>query len=102
MTVAGWLQIAAFCLILVALTKPMGVFLFRVFEGERTLLTPVVRPVERLLYKLGGVDEAEDMNWGVYALALLAFSVVTLVLTFALLRLQGICRLIHSILARRR
>ena len=67
----------------------MGIYLHRVFEGERTWLTPALRPVERLIYRAGGIREEEDMPWTVYALALLAFSVVTLVLTFGLLRLQG-------------
>jgi K+-transporting ATPase ATPase A chain len=89
MTTIGWLQIAAFFLILLALTKPIGIFLHRVMEGERTWLTPVLGPVERAIYKLGGVKHDEDMPWTVYALALLAFSVVTLIITFGLLRLQA-------------
>ena len=89
MTVQGWVQILAFFLILLALTKPTGIYLHRVFEGERTWLTPVLGPVERLIYRASGVHADEDMPWTVYTLALLAFSVVTLVLTFGLLRLQG-------------
>ncbi|MEO7717177.1 MAG: potassium-transporting ATPase subunit KdpA [Capsulimonas sp.] len=89
MTTIGWLQIAAFFLILLALTKPIGIFLHRVMEGERTWLTPVLGPVERAIYKLGGVKKDEDMSWTVYALALLAFSIVTLVITFGLLRMQA-------------
>ncbi len=89
MTFLGWLQIAAFFLILLALTKPMGTFLHKVFEGERTWLTPALGPAERLIYRIGGVRADEDMPWTVYALALLAFSVVTLVITFGLLRLQA-------------
>jgi K+-transporting ATPase ATPase A chain len=90
MTAFGWGQIALFSLVLLALTKPLGVYMARVFEGERTWLDPVLGPVERLLYRLFGVDPREDMRWTTYALAMLAFSVVSLFLTYALLRLQGL------------
>jgi len=90
MTAIGWGQIALFSLVLLALTKPMGAYMARVFEGERTLLDPVLGPVERLLYRLFGVDPREDMRWTTYALAMLAFSVVSLVFTYAVLRLQGL------------
>jgi len=89
MTVFGWVQIALFSLLILALTKPMGIFLARVFEGERTWLDPVLGPVERITYKLYGVNAKEDMKWTTYALAMLAFSVVSLLFTYALLRLQG-------------
>lgn len=89
MTLAGWLQIILFSLIILGLTKPMGLFMARVFEGERTWLDPVFGPIERLCYKLMGVDAKKDMKWTTYALAMLAFSVVTLAFTYALLRLQG-------------
>ncbi|BDI33892.1 potassium-transporting ATPase potassium-binding subunit [Capsulimonas corticalis] len=89
MTTIGWLQIAAYFLILILITKPIGIFLHRVMEGERTWLTPVLGPIERWIYKIGGVNKDEDMPWTVYAAALLAFSLVTLVITFGLLRLQA-------------
>jgi K+-transporting ATPase ATPase A chain len=90
MTGAGIVQILVFFGLIVLLTKPLGAYMARVFEGERTLLSPVLRPLERGLYRLFGVDEAEDMRWTTYSLALLAFSVVGGLFTYALLRLQGI------------
>jgi len=90
MTAIGCGQIALFSLVLLALTKPMGAYMARVFEGERTWLDPVLGPVERLLYRLFGVDAREDMRWTTYALAMLAFSVVSLIFTYAVLRLQGL------------
>jgi K+-transporting ATPase ATPase A chain len=90
MTLVGWAQIALYCVILLALTKPVGLYMARVFEGERTWLTPVFGPVERLLYRLYGVDERAEMRWTTYALAILAFSLVSLLFTYVLLRLQGL------------
>jgi K+-transporting ATPase ATPase A chain len=90
MTAIGWGQIGLFSLLLLALTKPMGAYMARVFEGERTGLDPVLGPVERLLYRLFGVDPREDMRWTTYALAMLAFSLASLFFTYALLRLQGL------------
>ena len=90
METSGVLQIALFCAILVALTKPMGAYLARVFSGERTLLSPIVKPIERGFYKLMGVREDDEQPWTAYALALLAFSAVGMLLTYALLRLQGV------------
>ena len=90
MTGAGILQILVFFGLIVLLTKPLGAYMARVFEGERTVFSPVLRPLERGLYRLFGVDEAEDMKWTTYSLAMLAFSVVGGLFTYALLRLQGI------------
>jgi K+-transporting ATPase ATPase A chain len=78
-----------FALILLA-TKPLGAYMHRVFEGERTFLHPVLRPVERVLYRICGVDEQEDMRWTTYGAALLVFSIVGGLVTYALLRLQGV------------
>lgn len=89
MTANGVLQIAVYFVLLLLLTRPTGAYMARVFTGERTLLSPVIRPVERLLYRLCGVDESEEMSWTRYAGALLLFSVVGLLLSYALLRLQG-------------
>jgi K+-transporting ATPase ATPase A chain len=88
MTVNGWLQIALFSLIIVAITKPLGGYMMRVFSGERTFLSPVLRPVERLLYRLSRVDEKEEQHWLTYAMAMLAFSLVGVVSLYALQRLQ--------------
>ena len=89
MTTNGIVQILIYVVALLLVTKPMGAYMARVFEGERTLLTPVVAPVERIFYKLFGVDAKQDMKWTTYTLAMLMFSVVGMLFTYALLRLQG-------------
>ena len=89
MTPNGILQILFFFLLVLLVTKPLGHFMGRVFEGEKTMLDPVFKPIERLLYKIFGVDEEQDMKWTTYAFAMLMFSVAGIVLTYALLRLQG-------------
>ena len=86
----GWLQIALFTLLIGALVKPLGGYLFRVYAGERTLLHPVVRPIETVLYRLAGVDEGAEQTWGRYAIALLLFHMVGVLALYALLRLQGV------------
>jgi K+-transporting ATPase ATPase A chain len=89
MTANGILQVLLFFGLIVLLTKPMGAYMARVFQGERTLLSPLLRPVERRVYRLLGVREDEDMPWTRYAFALLMFSVVGGLFSYALLRLQG-------------
>jgi len=89
MTTNGTLQILLFFGLIVLLTRPMGAYMARVFGGERTLLDPVLRPAERLLYRLFLVREDEDMPWKTYAFALLMFSAAGGLLSYALLRLQG-------------
>ena len=89
MTANGILQILLYFGILLLTVKPMGAFMAAVFTGERTFLHPVLRPLEVGMYKLFGVREDEDMKWTTYAVAMLLFSVVGLLLTYALLRLQG-------------
>jgi potassium-transporting ATPase potassium-binding subunit len=89
MTANGIFQLALFFGLIVLLTKPMGSYMARVFQGERSLLSPVLRPVERVLYNIFGVDEEEDMPWTSYAVSVLMFSLVGLALTYGLLRLQG-------------
>ena len=88
MSVAGWLQAAVFFGIVLALTKPVGLYMARVFNGERVWLTPVLRSVEALVYRLGGVREDEEMKWHEYALAMLEFSLIGFLYLYALLRLQ--------------
>ena len=90
MTASGWMQYLLYSAILIALVKPVGIYLARVLEGERTWLDPIFRPIERFIYKLSGVDQASEMNWREYAGALLGFSVVSMLLSFALERAQGI------------
>jgi K+-transporting ATPase ATPase A chain len=89
MTANGWIQIVVFLALILAVTKPMGVFMARVFNRERTFLDPVLRPVERLLYRLTGVDETHEMRWTEYAAAMLLFSVVSMLLLYLILRLQA-------------
>jgi K+-transporting ATPase ATPase A chain len=89
MSVNGWLQFAIYSVILLATVRPVGSYVTRVLEGERTWLDPVLRPFERIIYKLCGVRADKEMNWREYAFAMLGFSAVSLVLTYALERLQG-------------
>jgi len=88
MTFNGWLQISVFFLLVLAITKPMGIFLARVFNRERTFLDPVLRPLERLIYRLTGVDEKQDMPWTEYAIAMLLFSAVSMLALYVLQRAQ--------------
>ena len=90
MTIVGWLQIALFCLVVVALVKPLGFYMTRVFTGERTPLTPILNPVERGLYRVAGIDENHEQHWLAYAAAMLAFQIVGFVILYAVLRLQGV------------
>jgi potassium-transporting ATPase potassium-binding subunit len=90
MSANGWFQFALFSLILLAVTRPVGLYLTRVLEGQRTWLDPVFRPVERLLYRLTGVNADHEMNWKEYAFAMLGFSAVSLVVTYAVERLQAV------------
>ena len=84
----GWFQFAFFSIVLLLLVKPVGIYMARVLERERTWLDPVLRPVERLIYKLCGVQAQAEMSWREYTYALLGFSAVTLALTYAIERLQ--------------
>jgi potassium-transporting ATPase potassium-binding subunit len=88
MTANGWLQIAALILVVFALTKPLGVFMTRVFAREKTFLDPVLRPFEKLLYRVTGIDEQREMDWKEYTIAMLLFSGVTMVLLYAMERVQ--------------
>jgi K+-transporting ATPase ATPase A chain len=88
MTANGWFQIGLYLLILLAITKPMGVFMARVFAGEKTFLDPALRPLERLLYRLIGVDEKREMDWKEYTIAMLLFSGVSMLLLYLIERVQ--------------
>jgi potassium-transporting ATPase potassium-binding subunit len=88
MTANGWLQIFVFLLVIFLLTKPLGVFMTRVFDRKRTFLDPVLRPIERLLYKVTGVNETHEMRWTEYAFAMLCFSVIPMLVLYAMERLQ--------------
>ncbi len=89
MTVNGWLQILLFCAIIVALVRPLGGYMTRVFSGERTVLAPVLGPLERGLYRLAGTAPGEEQHWTAYAVGLLVFNLAGVLLLFGLLRLQG-------------
>ena len=89
MTVIGWIQILLFCAVVVALVRPLGWYMTRVFGGERTFLSPVLRPVEIGLYRLGGVDEKREQHWLTYAVAMLLFNVAGFVALYTLMRLQA-------------
>jgi K+-transporting ATPase ATPase A chain len=89
MTANGWFQIAVFLALILAVTKPMGVFMTRVFNRERTFMDPVLRPIERLLYRVTGVDENREMRWTEYAVSMLLFSLVSMLLLYLIERVQG-------------
>ena len=88
MTANGWFQIAFYLLVVLLVTKPLGVFMARVFNREKTFLDPVLRPIEKLIYRLIGVDEQRDMRWTEYAGAMLLFSGVSMVLLYLIERTQ--------------
>lgn len=85
-----WGQLILYLAVLLALVKPLGAFMARVYGGERTLLHPMVEPVERLAYRLAGVNPDAEMGWKHYTLALLAFNLLGFLFLYALQRLQGI------------
>jgi potassium-transporting ATPase potassium-binding subunit len=89
MTAVGWIQIFLFCAIIAALTKPLGWYMTRVFNGERTLLSPLIRPIEAAIYWIGGVDEKREQHWVTYTLAMLFFHVGGFLILYALMRLQA-------------
>ncbi|HWE16219.1 MAG TPA: potassium-transporting ATPase subunit KdpA [Hyphomicrobiaceae bacterium] len=89
MTLIGWLQIALYCAIIVALVKPLGGYMTRVFNGERTFLSPVLRPVEVTLYALGGVDARHEQHWITYTVAMLLFNTLGFLVLYGLMRLQA-------------
>jgi K+-transporting ATPase ATPase A chain len=88
MTANGWIQILLFLALIFALTKPLGVFMARVFNRERTFLDPIARPIERLLYRVTGVDENREMRWTEYAVAMLMFSGVSMLVLYLIERVQ--------------
>jgi K+-transporting ATPase ATPase A chain len=89
MTIIGWIQILLYCAIVVALVKPLGWYMTRVFNGERTFLSPVLRPVETALYWAGGVDERREQHWLSYTIAMLFFHVGGFLILYVLMRTQA-------------
>jgi len=90
MTAIGWIQIILYCAIIAALAKPLGWYMTRVFNGERTFLSPILRPVEASLYWIGGVDERREQHWLTYTVAMLLFHVGGVLIIYALMRLQAV------------
>src|SRR5260221_10443735 len=90
MTAIGWIQIFLYCAIIVALAKPLGGYMTRVFNGERTFLSPMVRPLEAALYWAGGVDEKREQHWLTYTVAMLLFHVGGFLIIYAVMRLQAV------------
>ncbi len=89
MTANGWFQILFFLALIFLVTKPMGVHMARVFNRERTFMDPVLRPIEKLLYRVTTVDETHEMRWTEYAISMLLFSLVSMVVLYLMERMQG-------------
>src|SRR6267154_4322072 len=89
MTANGWFQILLFFALVLLVTKPVGIFMTRVFNRESTFMDPVLRPIERLLYRVTGVDEDHEMRWTEYATSMLLFSLVSMIVLYLMERLQG-------------
>ena len=90
MTFIGWIQILLYCVIIVALVKPLGAYMTHVFNGDRTFLSPVLRPVERVIYWMGGVDERREQSWLMYAVGMLLFHVGGFLILYGLMRFQAL------------
>ncbi len=91
MNSSGWIQLILYVAILLAITKPLGLYLCQVLDvNGKTFLDPVFKPVERMIYKLIGVDPQKEHDWTGYATAMLLFSLVSMLFTYAILRLQGL------------
>ncbi len=88
MTANGWFQIGLYLLVIILVTRPLGVFMTRVFNREKTFLDPIFRPIERLVYRLTGIDEKREMRWTEYAIAMLLFSGVSMALLYVIERTQ--------------
>ena len=89
MTTNGWIQIAIYFVVLTALVVPLGRYMARVFEGERTFLTPVLRPVENALYWLAGVNKTREQHWITYTVGMLLFNAAGFLAVYGLMRLQA-------------
>ena len=88
MTANGWFQILFFFALVLAVTKPLGIFMARVFNRERTFMDPLLRPIEKLIYRATGVDENREMRWTEYAVAMLLFSAVSMLVLYIMQRVQ--------------
>ena len=90
MTTIGWIQILLYCAIIVAITPVLGGYMTRVFNGERTFLSPVLRPVEAAIYWTGGVDEKREQHWLMYVVGMLLFHVGGFLILYVLMRVQAL------------
>jgi len=90
MTLNGWIQILAYCVVVVLLVKPLGGYMYRVFNGDRTFLSPILGPLERGLYRISGTSEREEQHWTVYAAGIMFFSLASFLVLYFLQRLQGV------------
>ena len=90
MTFIGWAQIIVFCFVIVLLTKPFGGYMTKVFNGESNSLSPILRPFEKVFYRLAGIDETQEQHWLSYAIAVMLFHIAGFVILYAILRLQGV------------
>ncbi|WP_192259122.1 potassium-transporting ATPase subunit KdpA [Mesorhizobium caraganae] len=90
MTVNGWIQILVYCGIVVLLVKPLGGYMYRVFNGDRTFLSPILGPVERGLYRISGTSEREEQHWTTYSAGIIFFSLASFLVLYFLQRLQGV------------
>ena len=88
MTANGWLQFALFFGVMLLLMRPLGIYIARVVEGQKTFLDPLLRPIERLLYRSCGIDPDREMSWQGYTVAMLLFSLVSLLVTYLIERVQ--------------
>src|ERR1700749_1112694 len=89
MTIIGWIQILLYCAIIIAITPVLGGYMTRVFNGERTFLSPILRPVEVAIYKVAGVDERREQSWLIYAVGMLLFHLGGFLILYVLMRLQA-------------
>ncbi|HEY6258983.1 MAG TPA: potassium-transporting ATPase subunit KdpA, partial [Xanthobacteraceae bacterium] len=90
MTVIGWIQILLYCAIIVAIVPVLGAYMTRVFNGERTFLSPVFRPVESVLYRISGVDERREQSWVTYVVGMLFFHAGGFLILYVLMRAQAL------------
>jgi K+-transporting ATPase ATPase A chain len=95
MTFNGWIQIAIYCALILVSVKPLGLYMARVFNGERTFLTPVLRPLERGIYAVCGVDQSREQHWIRYTIGMLLFSLVSFLFVYGLQRLQSVIPLLN-------
>src|SRR5512135_812667 len=90
MTPNGWIQLGLYLVVLIALVKPLGAYMARVYEGQSTWLDRIIGPIERLIYRLSGVNPQAEMSWKTYALAMLLFNLFGLIVVYVLQRVQGV------------